>query len=60
MGDPGHEAPLYTVERINDGSEGWRVVGPNGLVGVYESASEAQAKADFLNEQIAEEAEDDS
>lgn len=48
--------PSYVVERSEDG---WRVVGPNGLVGVYPSASEAQAKADLLNEQSAEEAEDD-
>jgi hypothetical protein len=60
MADMGDEAPLYTVERSDDGPETWRVVGPNGLVGVYGSASDAQAKADFLNEQIAEGTENDS
>ena len=60
MDDIGDEAPLYAVERSDDGHETWRVAGPNGLVGVYASASEAQAKADFLNEQVAEETEDDS
>lgn len=53
------DAPLYFVERCKDAPETWRVVGPNGLVGVYETASDAQAKADFLNEQSAEEIEDD-
>jgi hypothetical protein len=52
--------PLYFVERSKDGVEGWRVMGPNGLVGDYQSETDAQAKADFLNEQAAEEAEDDS
>jgi hypothetical protein len=60
MADTGDEAPLYTVERSDDGPEIWRVVGPNGLFGVYGSANDAQAKADFLNEQIAEATEDDS
>ena len=60
MGDNNDETPLYTVERSDDGPESWRVVGPNGLVGVYETASDAQSRADFLNEQVAEEQEDDS
>ena len=60
MGNADGDTPLYTVERSDDGPETWRVVGPNGLVGVYASANEAQARADFLNEQVAEETEDDS
>ena len=58
MADTQDETPLYIVEP--GGAEGWRVIGPNGLVGVYPSLSEAQARADFLNEQIAEETEDDA
>jgi len=54
------DAPPYFVERSDDGIQNWRVVGPNGLVGVYQTERDAQAKADFLNEQIAEEREDDS
>ena len=60
MGDTDDDAPLYFVERGNDDPESWRVIGPNGLVGVYRTAREAQAKADFLNEQVAEQREDDS
>ena len=60
MSETGYEGPLYRVEQSQDGPEGWRVVGPNGLVGVYESATEAQARADDLNEQVAEETEDDA
>jgi hypothetical protein len=60
MGDVDDDAPPYFVERGGDGPGSWRVIGPNGLVGVYPTASEAQAKADYLNEQVAEEREDDS
>jgi hypothetical protein len=60
MGDMGDGAPLYAVESSDEGLQSWRVIGPNGLVGVYASASEAQAKADLLNEQVAEGTEDDS
>jgi hypothetical protein len=60
MDENGDSAPLYTAERSDDGPESWRVVGPNGLVGVYQSASDAQARADYLNEQVAEETEDDA
>lgn len=51
---------LYTVERGQDDSEVWHVVGPNGAVGAYRSESEAQANADRLNEDAAEEQEDDA
>jgi hypothetical protein len=51
---------LYTVERGQDDAEIWRVVGPNGAVGAYRSESEAQASADRLNEDAAEEQEDDA
>jgi len=54
------EAELYNVEASDDGSQTWLVTGPNGLVGIYASAQEAQAKADFLNEQAAQETEDDT
>ena len=54
------DAPLYRIERAEDGSGPWRVVGPNGPVGVYPSAAEAQARADALNEDAAEETEDDA
>ena len=54
------DPPLYVVQGSDNDPETWRVVGPNGLVGVYKSASDAQAKADFLNEQTAEETENDS
>jgi hypothetical protein len=60
MGETRNEALLYTVERSDDGPETWRVVAPSGLVGAYASGNEAQARADFLNEQVAEETEDDS
>jgi len=60
MQNSGDEAPLYTVKRSDDNPARWLVVGPNGLVGVHESATEAQARADFLNEQVAEETEDDA
>jgi len=60
MDDTKNEAPLYRVEHSGDGLEGWRVVGPNGLAGVHASEGEAQARADFLNEQVAEETEDDA
>ena len=46
-------APLYIVERSDDGSESWRVVGPNGPVGAYGTEGEAQGRADFLNVQVA-------
>ena len=52
-------APLYAIEPCEDDAESWRVIGPNGVVGVYQTASDAQAKADYLNEQVAEESEDD-
>lgn len=60
MGDTDDDAPVYSVERGDDGLEEWRVTGPNGLVGAYPTQSDAQAKADFLNEQIAEERENDA
>ena len=53
------DAPLYRAERSADDSGRWRVVGPNGAVGVYRLESEAQAKADQLNEDVAEEQEND-
>jgi hypothetical protein len=54
------EAPSYIVERFNDGQEQWRIVGPNGVAGVFRTERDAQARADFLNEQAAEEREDDA
>jgi hypothetical protein len=51
---------LYTVERGQDDPNVWRVVGPNGVVGAHRSESEAQASADRLNEDAAEEQEDDA
>jgi hypothetical protein len=51
---------LYSVEPSDDESGPWRLIGPNGLVGEYASEKEAQAKADFLNEQSAQGTEDDS
>jgi hypothetical protein len=57
MKDVEDRAPLYSIERCD---EGWRVMGPNGPVGVFPAESDAQAKADFLNEQVAEEREDDA
>jgi hypothetical protein len=53
------DAPLYSVERSTEEPGGWRVVGPNGLVGVFRLESEAQGRADQLNEEVAEEQEDD-
>jgi hypothetical protein len=55
-----HESALYNVERGQDDPEIWRVVGPNGVVGDYRSEGEAQARADRLNEDAAEEQEDDN
>ena len=49
--------PLYRVERT-PGS--WRVIGPNGVVADFPGEAEAQAKADLLNEDAAEESEGDS
>lgn len=49
-------APLYRVEPA---AQGWRVTGPNGDAGAYRTKDEAQAHADRLNEEVAEEAEDD-
>lgn len=60
MEDNDEDASPYVVERPDAVSQGWRVVGPNGLVGMFATASQAQAKADSLNEQVAEEKEDDS
>ena len=60
MDDKSDEEPLYTVEHEDEGAESWHVVGPHGLVGVYGTAGEAQARADALNEQVAEAMEDDS
>ena len=54
------EDPLYSVERLDAEPGGWCVMGPNGPAGVYPSEQEAQARADFLNAQVAEESEDDS
>jgi hypothetical protein len=54
---PPDDAPLYSIEKV---AEGWRVCGPNGAAGVYEDERDAQARADFLNEQVAEEREDDA
>lgn len=51
---------LYHVEQSNDDQRKWRVVGPNGLVNAYNTEREAQAKADDLNMQVAEEREDDA
>ena len=59
MGNTDEDASPYVVEPCNEDQGSWRVIGPNGLVGVYQTASEAQAKADFLNEQVAEEREGD-
>ncbi len=53
------DAPLYYVERCAEGPNSWRVMGPNGAIGAYRNESEAQAKADQLNEEVAEEQEDD-
>jgi hypothetical protein len=57
MDQPDDDAPLYSV---HSSADGWRVIGPNGLAGTYRTEREAQAKADFLNEQVAEEREDDT
>lgn len=54
------DSALYTVERGQDDPGIWRVVGPNGAVGDYRSESAAQASADRLNEDAAEEQEDDA
>ena len=51
---------LYSVERGEGDPEVWRVVGPNGVVAAYPTQSEAQARADQLNEDAAEEQEDDA
>ncbi len=59
MTDTGDQAPLYSVEPSQGEPGTWRVVGPNGAVGDYPTATDAQAKADLLNEQIAEETEGD-
>jgi hypothetical protein len=58
-GAPAGEGPLYYVERGAEDAGGWRVVGPNGVVGVYRVESEAQSRADQLNEDVAEEREND-
>jgi hypothetical protein len=60
MADMDGEGPIYFVEQDNDTPGAFRVMGPNGPVGAYPTAADAQAKADYLNEQIAEEMEDDS
>ncbi len=60
MDDKTDVAPLYYIEINDEPPKNWRVIGPNGLVGAYESESDAQARADLLNEQVAEETEDDS
>lgn len=60
MSDSPDRDALYSIEIDDERPQSWRVIGPNGLVGVYESESEAQARADFLNEQVAEETEGDS
>ncbi len=52
--------PLYFVERQPEGSAHWRVMGPNGVVGDFATVAGAQAKADDLNEQVAEALEDDA
>ncbi len=54
------DRPLYYVESSGDEPGVWRVVGPNGVVDSYRAESEAQSKADRLNEEVAEEREDDS
>jgi hypothetical protein len=54
------DRPLYYVEGSNDDPGVWRVVGPNGVVDSYRVESEAQSRADRLNEDVAEEIEDDS
>ena len=56
----GERAPIYYAERCPDDTGAWRVVGPNGLVAVYPAEADAQAKADLLNEAVAEEREDDA
>ena len=56
----GNDAPLYYIERCEDASGRWRVVGPNGVVGTYPAEGEAQSKADRLNEDVAEERENDA
>jgi hypothetical protein len=55
-----HDQPLYYVEQATEDPVLWRVVGPNGVVDTYGLESEAQSRADRLNEEIAEEREDDS
>ena len=53
MESPADDPPLYTVERTDDAVESWRVVGPAGVVGIYDTESKAQAGADFLNRALA-------
>jgi hypothetical protein len=60
MTDADGDGPIYFVESSEDTPETWRVMGPHGPVSDYPTAAQAQARADYLNEQIAEEAEDDS
>jgi len=59
MAETDDHAPLYFIEPSHEKPGTWRVAGPNGIVGEYGAAAEAQAKADLLNEQIAEETEND-
>jgi hypothetical protein len=59
MADNADGGPLYFIEPIHEELETWRVVGPNGPVGDYRTEADAQAKADLLNEQVAEGTEDD-
>ena len=54
------DAPLYYIERCKDDPCHWRVVGPNGIVDTYPTESEAQSRADRLNEDVAEERENDN
>ena len=54
------ESALYYVERCDDDLGSWRVVGPNGVVDTHRVESEAQSRADRLNEDVAEEQEDDA
>jgi hypothetical protein len=56
----GDSAPIYWIERCTDDPETWYVIGPNGIVGDRRSKREAQAEADRLNEDVAEERENDA